>query len=117
MSASTSRLAYRDAEEVFDAAIADGRGIRIPFSDKGDALHMRLRLHKFRQLDRDDNARTFDRGHPLYGRSNYDVIRVRVVDIDDVWYLYLEPINNAGQLTIERLSEIEEEEPVTIRRI
>ena len=112
MSASTSRLSYADAEAVFDAALADDKGIRIQFSDNGQALHFRMRLHRFRQIDREDNARTFERGHPLYGRSNYDVIRVRIRPIDDLWYLYLEPINDAARLKIERLTDIESE-PIT----
>jgi hypothetical protein len=111
MSASTSRLSYGDAESVLDSALEDDKGIRIPFQDKGSAMSFRLRLHKFRQIDRDDNARTFEKGHPLYGRSTYDVIRVRVVNLDDVWYLYIEPINDAGKLRIERLSEVHHADP------
>ena len=112
MTTSTSRLSYADAEAVFDAAMANEKGIRIPFSDDREAKHFRLRLHTFRQIDREDNARTFERGHPLYGRSNYDVIRARVVAIDKTWYLYLEPINDASRLKIESLTDIEPE-PIT----
>ena len=114
MSASTSRLSYADAEAIFDAAMADDKGIRIPFSDNGQAMHLKMRLHKFRQIDREDNARTFERGHPLYGRSNYDVIRVRVIVLDHIWYVYLEPLNDVGKLKIERLADVYKDEPEPI---
>ena len=112
MSSSTSRLAYADAESVLDAALEDEKGIRIPFQDKSSASQFRVRLHTFRQIDRDDNARTFEKGHPLYGRSTYDVIRVRIVTLDDLWYLYIEPINDAGKLKIERLAEVHADPPI-----
>lgn len=106
MTASPSRLAYADCQEVFDTALDDPLGIRIPFDSVGAAQNFRMRLHKFRMIDREDNARTYDRHHAMYGRSTYDVIRATIMDENGLWYLYLEPVVDASRLVIERLSEI-----------
>jgi hypothetical protein len=114
MSISNSRLAYADCQEVFDIALEDPKGIRIPFDDFGACHAFRARLHKFRTIDREDNAKTFPREHPLHWRSNYDPVRARIIAYEEMWYLYLEPINDASKLTIERLSEVGPLEPRTV---
>ena len=50
-------LTYALERSYFDRALADERGIRIPFDDYGDARALQLRLHKARQQDRRANRR------------------------------------------------------------
>src|SRR6266576_3824526 len=88
-----SRLIHQDCFDLMDQAIANVKGTRIKFPDHGAAWHFRLRLHKARRIDREDNTRTFERDHPMYGRSIYDplVVKIRVID-GDTW-LYLEKLS------------------------
>ena len=47
---------------------------------------------------------TYDRDHPLHGRSTYDGIVVRLRRVDDDTYLYLEKVD-AAEFEVESLSE------------
>ena|SRR5271166_1039341 len=80
MTFSHSRLAFSDCFELMDRALDDARGIRVKFPDFKSAWHMRNRLHHARRIDRDDNRETYkdNPDHPLYGRSAYDGLAVRV---------------------------------------
>jgi len=113
MSLPTTRLAYADAYDAFDQALADSVGIRIQFDTEEQAKHFRFRLNYARQMDRDDNRKTYAPDHPLFGKSAYDrlVARIRREQEDGKWYLYLETSLNPDQLVIQSLAKLYEKEP------
>lgn len=86
MTTSNSRLSYEDCFSILDKAVASPNGLRIKFKEHGDALHFRLRCHCARAIDRHDNKQTYpgpnlesgDAGHPMWGRSVYDDIVIKV---------------------------------------
>lgn len=110
MSLSTSRLAYDDALQFLERALADPKGVRACFgTDEGAATHFRMRCHVGRNLDRQENAKLYvDKGHPLHGRSMYDVLTMRVLQDDDLgeWWVYA--TRNVAPAVIESLSELEQ---------
>jgi len=106
MTLPTSRLAYHDCFEAMDAALADPRGARIKTPDAG---HLRMRMHQGRNLDRKENAQTYEEGHPLHGRSIYDKLVLRVKIIKSETYLYIEQIKLNGE--IESLANVTDDEP------
>jgi len=109
MPTSTSRLAYEDCFNFFSEALEDPRGIRILFAKRGDAKQLQVRMHSARVLDREENAETYDPSHPLFGRSEFDQVMVRLVGTvgeEETW-IYIER-RGANVLQIQRLSEVEE---------
>lgn len=88
MTSSNSRLSYEDCFAIMDRALSSSAGLRLRFKEHGDAIHLRLRCHCARSIDRADNKQTYaapnpetgDAGHPMWGRSVYDdlVIKVRL---------------------------------------
>lgn len=105
MVASTSRLSYIDCTELMDQALENTKGIRIGFADKGDALHFRTRMHTARTICRKDNLSEYAPGHPLHGRSQYDVLVVREPkESEGKWWLYIEK-RHADQLIVQPLGE------------
>ena len=103
MVTSSSRLSYTDCYDLFDRALEDSVGVRVPFPDGASAQYERTRMHKARVLDREANMETYTRDHPLYGCSRYDQIVVRFREIDGQHYLYLENRATIGY-TFEPLS-------------
>ena len=83
-------LTYSLERSYFDRALADQRGIRIPFDDFGDARALQLRLHKARSQDRRMSLEVYEPGDDLYGRSLYDVLICRVKRADDRVWVYIE---------------------------
>jgi hypothetical protein len=77
MTTSTSKLAFNDCEDVFIRALEQEVGVRVMFTTYGKAKHFIGRMHRFRELDRKDNAENFEKGHPLHGKSNYDQVVCR----------------------------------------
>jgi hypothetical protein len=105
MVASSSRLAYSDCFDLMEKAIADPKGIQIKFAKYEDAHHFRLRLHSSRKIDRKDNMILYGEDHPMYGRSVYDQLTMRIRKLgDDSAWLRLERID-AREFEIESLSE------------
>jgi len=104
MVASNSRLSYGDCFDLMDKAIADEKGIRIRFGTKEEAWHFRIRLHTARRIDRTDNMETYGIGHPLYGRSAYDPLTMRIRELHGEVWLRLEKVN-AREFEIASLSE------------
>lgn len=116
MPASRSRLAYGDCETFLDEALADAEGARLEFPNYGQAHYFMMRCHTFRAIARDDNKEIHkeDRNHPLYGRSDYDVLRLSVkkgVDGEAQHWVYAIK-NQLDPGDVERLTP-EEEEPAT----
>lgn len=92
MPASTSRLAYEDCFNVYEQALDADKGVRIKFSDYGDAMNFRTRLHYARTIERKDNKEIYAVGERLHGRSVYDVIRCTIRNIEGSFYIYLEKL-------------------------
>lgn len=105
MPTSTSRLSYTDCFDYFEQALADPKGLAIGFEFSGDARHFRLRLHAARALDRRENAETYEQGHPLFGRSMFDEIVLRIREIEGETYVLLEK-SSAKVLNVKSLSEM-----------
>lgn len=107
MSLSNSRLAYTDCYEFLDAAIADPQGVRmkLPYNQ---AVHFRMRCNHARSIDRRENTLTYPEDHPLYGRSEYDRVRINLIQrIENgahVGYVYATPWAIEGK--IENLSDL-----------
>lgn len=90
MSVSTSLLAYTDCIAYMDQALADQKGARIKVATVDEASHQRLRMHYARKLHREENAKTYEAGHKMHGRSEYDVLTIRIKNVNGAIYLYLE---------------------------
>lgn len=111
MPTSTSRLSYSDCFDYFDRALEDPIGIAIGFEYSGDAMQFRLRMNAARALDREENALTYSENpeHPLFGRSQYDPLILKVKKAFDKTWVVVEK-NTARVLEVIALSEIAEEE-------
>jgi hypothetical protein len=113
MTTSTSRMSFLDCQDIFDKALADGKGVRVLFETEGSANHFIGRMHRFRELDRIDNASSFDLGHPLHGKSVYDQCVVRRPRAEGFasgevgFWVYVEKMT-IENMVIEPLSGIEE---------
>lgn len=107
MAMSDSRAAYIDVFKVLDQAMEDPVGVRIKFTDNGDAMRYRLRINYARKLDRQDNREIYDVGHKMYGRSIYDPIQAIIEKDGDAFWLYVRKAD-AIPLAIENLTPAEE---------
>lgn len=87
---SSSRLAYQDCYDLLDRALENPRGIRVLMDGNINPSYMRARLHNARQVDRDDNAKTYPPEHVLFGRSTYDQLVIRIREADGKTWLYIE---------------------------
>jgi len=94
MAVSIDRAAYATEYEIFDRALASERGILVYRESEAKCFDLRFRLNKARQLDRELNRRIYrdDPLHPMYGRSEYSaiVIRIEYNVAGDRWYCRLE---------------------------
>lgn len=91
MSLSTSRLAYTDCYTLLDAALDNPRGLRVEMRSIPAASYFRLRIHHARQIDRNDNAKTYSPDHPLHACSPYDALTLRIEPGPPIW-LYLDRV-------------------------
>lgn len=106
----TSRLAYKDIFDVYEAALEDPKGIRLPFATLREAQSYRIRLHQARAVDRRENKVAYTTDDPMYGQSQYDILQVKIRHgEDDTVFLYIEP-RDKTQPEIESLTEIEGED-------
>lgn len=90
MPTSTSRLSYQDCYDIFNAALANERGIRFEVPDFGAGNQLRVRLHYARSIDRKENREAYATDHKLYGRSIYDPLVVRLRNEDRKWWIIIE---------------------------
>ncbi len=104
MSLSTSRLAYQDCYDLMDQALADLAGIRLEFEDHNTAIYFRMRLHQARKIDRVDNLDVYDVGHYMHGKSQYDILTMRIHREEETFWLYLEHSKTRGLQKVEKLS-------------
>lgn len=105
MSPPNSRLAYTDCYDIMNAAIKDGTGARVEVESENHGINLRMRIQYARRIDRLDNRMTYAADSPLYGRSVYDPLVMRLKQIDDCWWVYLE-VCSIGNLNIQGLSEV-----------
>lgn len=75
-----------------DQAVADPKGVRVRVESEPAGIYLRMRLHQARTIDRDDNRKTYEAGHPMYGRSPYDalVFRSPFTDTDGAVWLQID---------------------------
>jgi len=91
--------AYEDCDKLFDQALAKPKGIRVCLGAGEDAKkaahYLRMRMNHYRQLQRRESMKVYDRTDPRYGKSLYDKLYVRLAEDEaSEWWLYIDP---AGQ--------------------
>lgn len=104
MSLPNARLAYHDCFDLFDAAVSDPKGVRVGFSEKGEATFFRMRLHNARKIDRRNNAKIYPEGDPMHGQSIYDRLVVQIREEGDMVWVYIRQIVFNG--IVENLSDV-----------
>jgi len=107
VSLSTSRLAYTDCFEALDRALEDEKGVRVKATDEGQANHLRMRMHQARKIDRQDNCAIYEEGAPLYARSVYDPLTLKIRLVKGEYYIYI--IRNTLPAEVESLTDIKDE--------
>lgn len=78
MSYNKSPLAYDDIIAAFERALNSAKGIRIPCVSRGAAVVLRSRFNYYRTLNREENSKTYDPTHPMWNRSVYDRLVLRI---------------------------------------
>lgn len=102
---SNSRLAFEDCYEILNIASEDDNGARVQVSSHADAMMLRTRLHTARRIDRTENMKTYDPTHPMYGKSMYDKLVVRLKNFNGNFYVYVERVRPPSNIQL--LSEVE----------
>jgi hypothetical protein len=108
MSLPTSLRSYEDCRALYEAACADPKGVRARLGTYEACISMRTRMHYFRSLDREANAKTYPAGHHMSGISAYDGHIAQIIkDEDGMFWLYIqlrvapthiEPLSEVGDL-------------------
>ncbi len=111
MSLPTSLQSFQDCLDAYDEALKDPLGVRIRVADHDAAIHLRMRLHQARKLDRQNNALGYEPGHQMHAASIYDPLAVRIRETKSGIYVYIQPIN-LDKASVQALSEIEDEAPI-----
>lgn len=104
MTTSTSRFAYEDCYALYEQAIADPKGIRIPFDTYGEAKQIQMRLNRARVIDRAENRKIYHPDDPMFGRSAYDGIQCKIQSTDGRHWVFMERID-AREFEVESLSD------------
>lgn len=108
MSLPTSLASYRDCQSLYEKAAKDPKGIRAKLGTYEACVQMRTRMHYFRTLDREANAKTYPEGHPTHGVSPFDDFVVTIErDEDGEYWLYI-TARSAKIITVESLTSYEE---------
>ena len=113
MSLPNSLLSYQDCLDVFERAVETPEGIRVRFSSSDDATHFRMRLHQCRRLQREQNAETYEEGHPMCGKSLFDGLTCTLRNLKSGSYVYLRHMT-IHEAQIESLAEVTDEPEVFI---
>ena len=95
--------AYEDCERLFDQAINKPKGIRVCLGAgdeaKKAAHYLRMRMNHFRQLQRKEAMKVYDRTDPRYGKSEYDKLYVRLAEDEaGEFWLYIDPAGQEAQI-------------------
>lgn len=93
MSFNKSELAFEDVEDAFEKALSSEKGIRIPCASRGVAVTLRSRFNYYRWLNRKHNSETYPKDHPMWNRSAYDklILRLPPKGSPEEAILYIEP--------------------------
>lgn len=76
MTRPTSLAQYVSELAFLDAAVADPEGATLRFETYQKAYWFRVRCHAARSKDRTRNQKMYEPGHPLWGVSAYDCLRL-----------------------------------------
>jgi len=100
-----SAFAFDDLREVFEKALAATKGIRVVCKSRSDAIITRSRMNYLRKMDRRENGVTYQSDHPMYMRSAWDrlVLRVPPKGDPDEAVIFIEK-RTAERLTIEEIT-------------
>ena len=99
-----SPLAFDDLRSVFERAIESPRGIRIVCKTRSEAIVTRSRMNYLRKMDRKENSITYQSDHPMFMRSAWDRLVLRIPpkgDPDDT-VIFIEK-RSADNMVIEEL--------------
>lgn len=116
MPISSSPLAYADCYDAMYRALEDDRGVRLKVDTRGNAEFLRMRLNTARAINREENAKTYPKGEPLHGRSEFDKLMFRIKELRSKdgstrVYVYLEQVSSfIPDTEIENLSEVTDDE-------
>src|SRR5258708_37805165 len=103
MSISDSRLSFLDCYKILDDALEAKGGVRVHVTDRNAAIHLRMRIHQARKLQRKENKLIYSEGDPQYGGNAYDGLVVRIKIVDEKAWVYVEK-QGAAILKIETLN-------------
>ena len=93
-----TRSSYPDCFELLQQALDAPHGIRImmgrydDYSATGAARQLRMRIHKARNLEREANKDIFTEDDPKWGSCDYDGLVVRIKQVDNKIWVYIEPL-------------------------
>lgn len=76
----TSVTAFPDARAFLNRVLDSQKGCKATFPSKGAAINFRQKCYKLIAADRRANAKVYEKGSPMHGRSQYDCIAMNVVD-------------------------------------
>lgn len=100
MPMSRSRFSYMDCHKAMEAALQSDKGVFWLCKTEGEAVHLRGRLNRARELDRDDNKLMYpDPSQPLHGRSYYDSLSFKLETCEGKPCVSLRP-NNLDEGTL-----------------
>lgn len=104
MSFNKSPLAFEDIRSTFERALASPKGIKIVCSSHGSAVILRSRFNYYRGLDRKENKNIYSPEDPMYNRSMYDRLMLRIPNKGepDENVLFIEP-RSVDNLIIEEI--------------
>jgi|SRR6516162_3183958 hypothetical protein len=85
-----SRMAYEDCYDVMDKALVTEDGVRVGYPTEEETKYLQMRMNYARTLDRKFNKGRYGHDHPMYGKSEYDVLTFRVRKLGDACWLYVE---------------------------
>lgn len=103
MPPSKALVSFADVQEIMSRALQTPRGVRIKCPSMGQAMQLRQRAYSFRQRDRDDSKKMYAQDDPRYAASEYDILKVTVIEEAEQWYTVFEKFDP------EKLKEIIEE--------
>jgi hypothetical protein len=73
-----STAAFADCEERFAQALDSVRGKAFTLPDPGSARRFSQRMNTLRSIIRKNSKEVYDPGHPSYGTSIYDHLKVSI---------------------------------------
>lgn len=90
MSVPNTPRAYDDCYEVFDRALKDEVGVKVRVKDNNAGQYFRMRLNQARSINRKENMRTYEMGHPMFNASQYDCLVCTVEFVDGDCYVFVQ---------------------------